>query len=277
MKTKRLIGTGVKLLLALLVAAWSGFPILLVLISSFKRTADIFEFPPRFVFMPTLDNYVTLYREWPEFFGKLFNSLVITIGATLLTLVVTTMAGYVYSRYRNRLLTTSAFFMIVIRMLPPIIITIPLFPALNYLGLIDTHILLIVLYSTFYVSLSTWIMKACIDQIPRSMEEAAFVDGASLTQTLTLVTLPLALQGVLAAAVFVLAYSWNEFLFAFIFTSSNAKTAPLIISEMLGSVTGVNWGPLFAAATLQIVPILVFVIAMQKYLVAGLTAGATKE
>jgi len=182
----------------------------------------------------------------------------------------------VYSRHRNRFLTYSAFFMIVVRMVPPIVITLPLFPALNYLRLSDTHVLLIVLYATFFVSLSTWIMKAFIDQIPREMEEAAFVDGANLFQTVTRVTLPLATQGLVASAVFVFIFAWNEFLFAFIFAANRAKTAPIIISEMQNAVTGVEWGPLFAAATLQVAPILVFVLLVQRFLIAGATVGSIK-
>ena len=109
------------------------------------------------------------------------------------------------------------------------------------------------------------------------MEEAASVDGASLTQTLVRVTLPLAAPGMIASAVFVFVFSWNEFLFAFIFTTTRAKTAPLILSEMLGAVTGVDWGAVFAAATIQLVPILIFVLLVQRHLIIGLTAGSIKE
>jgi multiple sugar transport system permease protein len=268
--------SGLRLLLLGLVLLWSAFPIALIVMASFKPTATIFAIPPRFVFTPRLENYALLVEKWPDFFANLRNSVIITLGATLLTVVTSTMAGYVYSRYRARLLTASAFFMVFIRMFPPIVITLPLFPAMNALGLMDTHLLLILLYATFFVSLSTWIMKAFIDQIPRELEEAAFVDGATLAQTLLRVTLPLSAHGMIASAVFVFIFAWNEFLFAFIFTTTRAKTAPLVISEMLGSVTGVDWGAVFAAATIQLVPILVFVILIQKYLIAGLTAGAIK-
>jgi len=166
--------------------------------------------------------------------------------------------------------------MIVIRMVPPIVITLPLFPVVNLLHLNDTHIVLIVLYATFFVSLNTWIMKAFIDQIPGEIEEAAVTDGASLWQTLRMIIIPLATQGMVAASTFVLIFSWNEFLFAFIFTTTNARTTPLILSEMIGAIDGVEWGVLFAAATLQLLPILIFVIAVQKYVVAGLTAGSLK-
>ena len=265
-----------RLFLVALALVWSGFPILLVVASSFKDNREIFAVPPTFIFTPTLDSYRRLGELWPAFYPNMWNSLVITTGATMLTIVVTSMAGYVYARFSSRFLTGSAFFMIFVRMMPPIIITLPLFPVVNLMGLSDTHFLLIVLYSTFFVSLGTWIMRAFIEQIPRELEEAAIVDGASLFQTLVRVILPLAAQGIVASSIFVLVFSWNEFIFALIFTTRNAKTAPLIIAEMLSTADGVEWGILFAAATIQLVPVLVFVVAVQRYVVAGLQAGAVK-
>ena len=259
-----------------LVLVWSVFPILLVVQASLKPAAEIFAFPPRVLFVPTFDNYARLWVAWPEFFDALWNSLVITLGATVLTLVATLLSGFVYARYRSGALAGSAFFLIFIRMLPPIVITLPLFPIVNWLRLNDTHLVLIILYATFFVSLNTWIMKAFIDQIPRELDESAIIDGANVVGILRHVVLPLALPGMIAAATFVLVFSWNEFLFAFIFTTTEAKTAPLILSEMLGALDGVEWGVLFAAATVQLLPILIFVIAVQKFVIAGMTAGSVK-
>lgn len=256
---------------------WSGFPIFLVVISSFKEPRRIFEVPPSFVFTPTLQNYTRLWQVWPDLFGNMLNSLIITTGATLLTVVVSSLAGYVYARYSNRLLTGSAFFMIFVRMLPPIVITLPLFPVVSWLRLHDTHLVLILLYSTFFVSLGTWIMRAFIAQLPRELEEAAYVDGANLWQTLRMVVLPLAAQGIIASAIFVLIFAWNEYIFALVFTTRSAKTTPLVIAEMLGTAEGVEWGVLFAAATIQLLPLLIMVVALQRYIVAGLTAGAVKN
>ncbi len=255
---------------------WSAFPIFMVVTSSFKTHLDIFAVPPRFLFTPTLENYVLLFREWPEFVEALANSLVITAGATVLTAVTSLLAGYAYSRFHSRLLTLSAFFMIVVRMLPPIVVTIPLFPAVSALRLSDTHAILILLYAAFFVSLATWILKTFIDQIPRELEEAAEVEGATTWQRLVRVVLPLSVHGMVAACVFVVVFSWNEYVFALIFTSSDARTAPLVLSEISGAVEGVQWGMLFAAATVQLVPILVFVLLVQKFIVTGLTAGAVK-
>jgi multiple sugar transport system permease protein len=151
-----------------------------------------------------------------------------------------------------------------------------LFPIVNWLRLNDTHVILIILYATFFVSLGTLLMRGFIDQIPRELDEAACVDGAGPLVILWRIIVPLATQGMLAVAVFVIVFAWNEFLFAFIFISTRAKTAPLVISEMIGSFDGVDWGVLFAASTVQLLPVLIFVLCMQRYLVSGLTAGAVK-
>lgn len=263
-------------LVLVVIAVWSLFPILLVVLASLKPARDIFVYPPVWLFTPTLENYAGLWLRWPEFFTNLWNSLIVTLGATALATLSSGLAGYVYSRYRSRFLTASAFFLIFVRLIPPIVITLPLFPIVNALRLQDTHFILILLYATFFVSLGTMIMKAFIDQIPRELDEAALMDGASQWQIVRRIILPIAAQGLIAASVFVFVFAWNEFLFAFIFTTTRAKTAPLVLSEISGAVDGVEWGVLFAATTVQLIPVLIFVILVQKYLIAGLTAGATK-
>jgi multiple sugar transport system permease protein len=261
---------------ALLAIAWSVFPIAMVVLSSFKPQREIFAIPPSLRFDPTLDNYARLLAEWPAFLPNMLNSLIVTVGATLLTVFAATLAGYVYARFRSRALALSAFFMVVVRMLPPIVVTLPLFPLFSWARLNDTHLVLVLLYAAFFVSLSTWIMRAFVDQVPRELEEAAVADGASLAQVLRLVVLPLVLNGVVAAALFVIVYAWNEFVFALVFTTRIARTTPLVMSEMLSTTDGVDWGVLFAAATLQLLPVLAFILAAQRYVIAGLTAGAVK-
>jgi multiple sugar transport system permease protein len=258
------------------ILTWSLFPIAFIVMSAVKPGQDIFAVPPKFIFTPTLQHYGQLWSEWGTFFDGLFNSTIITIGATILAITTSTSAGYVYSRYSSRFLNASVLFLIIVRLIPPIVVTLPLFPIINAMGLNDTHIVLIVLYATFFVSLGTVLMRTFIDQIPRELDEAAQIDGATRLITLRKIIVPLAAPGILAVAVFVVVFAWNEFLFAFIFTATNAKTAPLVISEMIGSIDGVDWGVLFAASTIQLIPVLLFVVLMNRYLVAGLTAGATK-
>lgn len=276
MRIKRvLIGTG-KALGVAAILVWSLVPIAFVIMSSFKPGREIFAVPPSYVFTPTLDHYANLWLRWGAFFDGLVNSTIITIFATVLAVGSSTVAGYVYSRNSSRLLNASILFLIAVRLIPPIVVTLPLFPIVNALNLNDTHLVLIVLYATFFVSLGAVLMRTFIDQIPRELDEAAEIDGATRFDIVRRVIVPLAAPGILAVSVFVVVFSWNEFLFAFIFTATGAKTAPLVISEMIGSIDGVDWGILFAASTVQLIPVLLFVILMNRYLVAGLTAGATK-
>lgn len=274
-RRKLLVNTG-KTLGVLVLIVWSLFPIAMMAMASFKPNIDIFAVPQVWAFTPTFDHYIALFTRWSAFFQGLGNSLIVTIGATILGVAVSTLAGYAYSRFQGKVLAGSAFFLIFIRLIPPIVITLPLFPVINWLGWNDTHGMLIALYATFFVSLGTFIMRTFIDQIPKELDEAALVDGASRTTILRRIIVPLSGQGMLAVAVFIIVYAWNEFLFAFVFTSTKAKTAPLVLSEMMGSLDGVEWGVLFAASTVQLLPILLFVVLAQKHLVAGLTAGAVK-
>ncbi len=137
--------------------------------------------------------------------------------------------------------------------------------------------LLVILYTAFYLSLGTWIMRAFIMQLPIELEEAAAVDGAGLWHILLRIVLPLAAQGLIAVCIFVVVFAWNEYFFALVFTTRDARTAPVVIGELLSTVEGVQWGVIFAAATVQLLPVLALVIALQRYLVAGLTAGAVKQ
>jgi multiple sugar transport system permease protein len=270
-----MVGAG-KALAVAAILLWSLAPIALIVSAAFKPERDIFAVPPTLLFEPTLSHFGALWRRWPEFFRALGNSLIVTVLATLIAVSASALAGYAYSRFRARWLSASAFWLIVVRLIPPIVVTLPLFPAVNFLGLQDTHVWLAILYATFFVSLGTFVMRAFIDQIPRELDEAASVDGAGRLTTLVRVIAPLAAQGMLAVAVFVIVFAWNEFLFAFIFTSTRARTAPLVLADMVGNFDGIEWGVLFAAATVQLAPVLAFVWLTQRYLVAGLTAGATK-
>lgn len=265
-----------KALVVIAILLWSLFPIAFIVMSSLKPGQDIFAVPPKYLFAPTLDHYVSLWAKWGVFFRGLLNSAVITAGAAALAIVASACAGYVYSRNSGRFLDASMMYLIVVRLIPPIVVTLPLFPIVNALGLNDTHAVLIVLYATFFVSLGTVLMRTFIDQIPRELDEATLIDGGDRLTILRRVIAPLAAPGILAVSVFVVVFAWNEFLFAFIFTANRAKTAPLVIAEMIGSIDGVDWGVLFAASSVQLAPVLLFVMVMNRYLVAGLTAGATK-
>lgn len=277
MRRPTLASRCLRLALIFVAVVWCGFPILMVVLSSFKQPHQIFETPPSLLFQPTLDNYRVLWSQHQAFFRGLVSSVYVTIGTSLLVVAASTCSGYVYARFSNPALNLSAFGLLAVRMLPPIIITLPLFPVVNALKINDTHILLVLLYAAFYVSLGTWIMRAFIMQLPVELEEAAAVDGASLWHILVRIILPLSIQGLIAVSIFVVVFAWNEYFFALVFTTRDARTAPVVIGELLSTVEGVQWGVIFAAATVQLLPVLALVIALQRYLVAGLTAGAVKQ
>ena len=255
---------------------WSLGPLLYIFSGSLKQNRDIFAYPPQIFFKPIWQNYVDLFSQWPQFLDSMKSSLIVAGGATLLTVVVCLLAGFAYSRYRGRALSASLFFLLLIRMLPPIVITVPLFPAVNRIGLNDSHLLLVLLYTAFYVSLGTLIVRTFVDQVPKELDEAAAIDGAGPLQVLRLVIAPLVAPGLVAVGIFTFIFAWNEFTFAFIFSSTQARTGPLMISEMLGAIDGIRWGVLFAAVTLQILPVILFVAFFQRYIISGLTAGSVK-
>jgi multiple sugar transport system permease protein len=263
-------------LILAVVLLWSGLPILLVLMSSVKDPKTIFESPPRFIFRPTLYNYSELIGTRPDFFLALINSVIVTFGATLIVIVCATLAGYAFSRYRSTFFTTSAFSMLAIRLLPPIVATIPLFYWINNMGLQDNHFTLSFIYASFFISLGTWIMKCFMDTIPRELEEAAVVDGASTIQLLLIIIVPLSVHGIITISIFTVIYAWKEYLWASILTSLQAKTAPVIIADMQGALMGVDWGLVFAAVAIQYLPLAFFILFMQRFIVRGITIGAVK-
>lgn len=270
------LGGILKVLALAAFAIWSLAPLVYIFAGSLKQNRDIFAYPPKLFFKPIWQNYVDLFSQWPQFLDSMKSSLIVAGGATLLTVFVCLLAGYAYSRYRGRALSASLFFLLLIRMLPPIVITVPLFPVVNRIGLNDSHILLVLLYTAFYVSLGTLIVRTFVDQVPKELDEAAAIDGAGPLQVLRLVIAPLVAPGLVAVGIFVFIFAWNEFTFAFIFSSTEARTGPLMISEMLGAIDGIRWGVLFAAVSLQILPVILFVAFFQRYIISGLTAGSVK-
>jgi multiple sugar transport system permease protein len=259
-----------------LLLVWAGFPVLFLFLSTFKTPLEIFKFPPTFVFKPTLENFGTLISNWPQFFDGLKNSAIVATFSSILTILLAAPAGYALSRYRRKFLDTSAFFMLAVRMYPPIVLTVPLFPVFSALGLTDSYWVLVLLYSTFFVSLCSWLMKTYMDEVPIELEEAAAIDGANVFQRVTKIVIPLAIHGIIATAIFVSIFAWKEFTFAYIFTGTRTHTAPIILEQMISPITGVTWGPLFAATTTQLIPILAFIWLVQGYLIQGMKTGAIK-
>ncbi len=226
------------------------------------------------LFLPTLENFAAL---WQGHFPKSFlNSVLVSSLSTAASLALGVPAAYVLTRWRFRARNRVALWILATRMAPPIALTIPFFLAYRWVGLQDSVVGLALIYMTFNISIVVWFMQTFFAAIPRSLEEAAWIDGCGVWQAFRRVTLPLAAPGLAATAVFCFIFSWNDFFFALILTRTNAVTAPVAITNFL-QYEGWEWGKIAAAGTLVMLPVLAFTLLVRKYLVRGLTAGGLKD
>jgi multiple sugar transport system permease protein len=261
--------------IALLIAST---PVYWMFTISLKREVDQFAVPPRwFSFSPTLEHYSDAFIN--RSFGQyLLTSMIVALCSTFCAMVIGTIAGYTLARLKmprglNRKLSL---WILSTRMFPPIVTAVPLFLMMRDLQLLNTRFSLIILYTGFNLPFVVWMMRGFFVEVPRELEEAAMVDGDTRLGALRRVLLPLVAPGLAATAVFCLIISWNEFLFALVLTQTDAAmTLPVGIA---GRVTQyeIKWGVMSAAAVVAMLPILIFAIAVQRYLVRGLSLGAVK-
>ena len=221
---------------------------------------------------------VALANGGSKYFYQLLNSIIIGGGSTILAVGLGTLAAYAFSRFEIAGKDDLLFFILSTRMLPPVVVVIPIYLMYSALGLRDTHFGLILLYTTFNVSFAVWLMKGFIDEIPKEYEDAALVDGYSRFQTFLKVILPQSVTGIAATAVFCLITAWNEFAFALVLTEvgGRAVTAPPSITSATGS-TGMDWGKIAAGTFVFLLPVAVFTFLMRSHLLRGVTFGAVKK
>ncbi|MEO8436491.1 MAG: carbohydrate ABC transporter permease [Pyrinomonadaceae bacterium] len=265
----------IPILLALFAAL---VPVYWMLTISLKREVDQFAVPPRwFDFTPTLEHYADAFLR--RSFGQyLITSAIVAVGSTLCALIIGTLGAYALARFRMpyRLDRKLSLWILSTRMFPPIVTAVPLFLMMRDVGLLNTRASLVILYTGFNLPFVVWMMRGFFLEVPRELEEAAMVDGDSRLGALRRVLLPLVAPGLAATAVFCLIISWNEFLFALVLTQTDeAMTLPVGIA---GRVTQyeIKWGVMSAAGVVAMLPILIFAMAVQRYLVRGLSLGAVK-
>lgn len=263
----------VRYILLVLLLIFFLFPIYWLVVTSLKTQVDIFAMPPKWVFKPTLANYIHILLG-TEYLNLAKNSLIAASTNVILSMVIGTFAAYAISRFKVGTKNLLYWFL-GIRMLPPIVASIPLFLIAAELRLIDTYVILPLLYLTLNLPFVVWMMKSFIDEIPIEIEESALIDGCSHLGAMVRVVLPLAAPGLVATAVFCFIMAWNEFLFAMIFTRTTAVTLPVGISGFI-TEEQIFWGHITAAATVAAVPPVVFALVFQRYIVRGLTFGAVK-
>jgi multiple sugar transport system permease protein len=253
-------------------------PVYWMITISLKTEVDQFAFPPKwFVFTPTLEHYYDAFVT--RSFGQyLLTSAIVAVASTACALVIGTLAAYALTRFRlpYGLDRKLSLWILSTRMFPAIVTAVPLFLMMRDLRLLNTQAALIIVYTGFNLPFVVWMMRGFFAEVPRDLEEAALVDGDSRLGALVRVVLPLVSPGLAATAVFCLIVCWNEFLFALVLTQTDAAiTLPVGIA---GRVTQyeIKWGVMSAAGAVAMMPILVFALAMQKYLVRGLSLGAVK-
>jgi multiple sugar transport system permease protein len=283
-------------------------PLVWIFLTGFKTPSDAIAYPPKVLFEPSLEGYVNLFtsrtRQTPEymaslpppeswydelvrsrnmvitgpsrFAGRYMNSLIIGFGSTFLAVFLGTLAAYAFSRFRVPLKDDLMFFILSTRMMPPVAVAIPIYLMYRTLGLSDTHLGMIILYTAVNLSLSVWLLKGFMDEIPREYEEAAMIDGYSRFQAFWKVVLPQATTGIAATAIFCLIFAWNEYAFALLLTSGEAQTAPPFIPIIIGE-GGLDWPAVAAGTTLFLLPVVIFTVLLRQHLLRGITFGAVRK
>lgn len=251
------------------------FPLVWVLGLSLKTRIQVFADPPLFLWSPTLENYEAVLNR-SDFLRAFVNSLVTSSGAVTLSLCVGVPAAYAIARFPFRGRSFLFFGLLAMRMLPPIAVLVPMYILFSKLGLTTTRFSVILAYTTFSLPLVVWIMRGFFEDLPRELEESAWVDGASRKTAFTHVVLPLIRPGLVAASILCLQLAWNDFLFAAVLTNNNSRTLPVLMAAFTGGDSGTDWGGMTASGVLVILPVIIFSFAAQRHLVAGLSSGAVK-
>lgn len=272
---RRLLAGAAPRIAILLIVVGAAFPLYWTVISSFTPEALLLE-PARLVPREmTVEHYVRLFTE-RDFRTPIRNSLIVAGTTTAFCVVLGALAAYALARLEFRGKTPVLAFVLAVSMFPQIAIVSPLYTLLRALGLVNTYPGLILPYLTFAMPLTVWLLVGFFRQLPRELEDAAMVDGASRLRTLVSVVLPLALPGLVTTAIITFIYCWNEFLFALAFTvGPDRQTVPVSIAMFRGMYQ-VPWGQILAAAVTATAPVALVVLAFQRQIVRGLTAGAIK-
>ncbi|MDX1615273.1 MAG: carbohydrate ABC transporter permease [Candidatus Promineifilaceae bacterium] len=286
-------------------------PVMAMALTAFKSRAEVVSVPPNYIFEPTLEGFVFLLTERSQmteaaqhearqnmdelslferialesgqringpsdFVRRLRNSLIIAGGSTFFSVTLGLLAAYAFSRFDIPGKGDLLFFILSTRMLPAVVVAVPLFLMYRQLNLHDSHVGMIILYTVFNLSLTVWLLKGFIDEIPREYEEAALVDGYSRWQAFYKIVLPQASTGIAATTVFALIFAWNEYAFALMMTSDRARTAPPAIATMLGR-GGIEWSAIAAGTLAFLIPVVIITFALRRHLLRGVTFGAIRQ
>jgi multiple sugar transport system permease protein len=260
--------------LLLVVIVVCVFPFYWMVTTSFKEQAAILSPTPQFIFHPTLGNYTTAFQKF-DIGASLVNSLIVALSTTAISLTLGAPAAYAIARFEFKGKRDLWFWFISNRMISPIVVALPFFLIARQFRLLDTQLVLILIYLTFNVPIVVWICADQFRNIPKELDEAATLEGYSSFGIFWRIALPLAAPGIAVSAIFSFIFSWNELLYALVLTRSNAKTAPVVATSFLSGYE-LPWGQIMATGTLVALPVIIFSIIVSRQLVRGLTMGAIK-
>ncbi len=274
-RTQKILWGVARYLLILAFLVFFLFPVFWIVSTSFKAPEEFLHSPPVYLpHRPHLNHYVRGLSVVGGF-EALRDSLIISGSATLLTVLVGATVAYSMARFRTGGARLSRWFLAQ-RMMPPVVMILPIFLLFRTVRLLDTHVGLILLYTVFNLALAVWMLRSYFVEIPAEIEESALVDGASRVQVLRHITLPLAAGGLAATTVFVFIFSWTEFLFALVLTRNRVVTLPVLVSRFFG-VEAVEWGVASALAVVATVPAVILGLLVRRHFVRGITMGAVKD
>jgi multiple sugar transport system permease protein len=250
------------------------FPFYWMVTTSFKEQSAILSSTPKFFFQPTLGNYTTAFAKF-DIRASLINSLIVALGTTAISLILGAPAAYAIARFEFKGKRDLWFWFISNRMISPIVVALPFFLIARQFRLLDTQLVLILIYLTFNVPIVVWICADQFRNIPKELDEAATLEGYSSFGIFWRIALPLAAPGIAISAIFSFIFSWNELLYALVLTRTTAKTAPVVATSFLSGYE-LPWGQIMATGTLVALPVIIFSIIVSRQLVRGLTMGAIK-
>ncbi|MFM9279253.1 carbohydrate ABC transporter permease [Paenibacillus jiagnxiensis] len=249
-------------------------PLIWLVSTSFKNNRDAFAIPPKWVFTPTADNYRDVFSR-SDFFAAFANSLVVSVLSTVIVLCLAAFAAYALAYFPIRRKPDITTFILSSRVAPPILMLMPVYFIVVGIGQIDSYAVLILLYVLMNLPFAVLMLLTYFEDIPSEIREAAFVDGCTEMRTFFTVILPLARGGLAATFILSMVLAWNEFLIALVMTGKATQTLPVLITSFM-TFQGTEWGPLSAAGTFIMLPMLIFGLFVQKHLVKGMTMGAVK-
>ncbi len=261
--------------MALGVVAFFLLPIVWLFSTAFKPQRDMFTLPPLWLgFQATLTHFNFALNQ-VQVLRFVLNSIIISAGTTILSVVLGTLGGYAVARSKLRFIGASSYFFLVLLMVPPVAMLVPFYLLMREFGLLGTYWAVIILDTCYNAPFVVWMMSNYFRSVSTEIEEAALVDGASPFQSFARVVLPVSVPGIIASVLYCIIFSWNDFIFALLLTSPATKTVPLAIMGQL-STSQSSWGAMTALGIFSVLPVLLVAVLLNRYFVQGLTAGATK-